>query len=71
MRVGWTENGGLKMDVFELRNSLIDDYRRYVTSFMSIRDDRKSVDDPHGKPLVLLSHQADKVLFNDVDRPGR
>lgn len=101
------------MDVFELRNSLIDDYRRYVTSFMSIRDERirmrvddaltegrlwpppriglnpafepggevaglvsggllhpttaevfrhgKSVDDPHGKPLVLHRHQADAI----------
>jgi ATP-dependent helicase YprA (DUF1998 family) len=28
------------MDVFELRKKLIDDYRAYVSSFISIRDDR-------------------------------
>jgi len=28
------------MDVFELRRRLIDDYRAYVTSFISIRDER-------------------------------
>jgi hypothetical protein len=35
------------MDVFELRRRLIDDYRAYVTSFISIRDERirQKVDD--------------------------
>ena len=28
------------MDVFELRKQLIDDYRRYVASFMAMRDRR-------------------------------
>src|SRR4051794_8579748 len=28
------------MDVFDLRDRLIDDYRRYVTSFLKFRDDR-------------------------------
>ncbi len=28
------------MDVFELRNRLLDDYRRYATSFMRFRDER-------------------------------
>lgn len=28
------------MDVFQLRNRVIDDYRDYITSFMSIRDSR-------------------------------
>lgn len=28
------------MDVFELRQRVIDDYRRYITSFISIRDQR-------------------------------
>ena len=28
------------MNVFELRNRLIEDYRAYVTSFVSIRDSR-------------------------------
>ncbi len=28
------------MDVFALRNRVIDDYREYITSFMSIRDER-------------------------------
>jgi hypothetical protein len=28
------------MDVFELRRRLIDDYRAYVTGFISIRDER-------------------------------
>lgn len=28
------------MDGFELRNRLLDDYRRYATSFMPFRDER-------------------------------
>ena len=28
------------VDVFELRDDLIDDYREYATSFMRIRDER-------------------------------
>jgi len=28
------------MDVFQLRQDLIDDYRRYVTSFLAMRDER-------------------------------
>ena len=28
------------MDVFALRNRVIDDYRDYITTFMSIRDER-------------------------------
>lgn len=31
---------GDRMNVFELRNRLIEDYRAYVTSFVSIRDPR-------------------------------
>ncbi|MFN8017154.1 MAG: DEAD/DEAH box helicase [Acidimicrobiales bacterium] len=101
------------MDVFKLRNQLIEDYRQYVTSFMAIRDERirqrvddaleegrlwpppriglnpafepagpvgdlaadgllhpttaevfrrsKSIDDPHGQPLVLHRHQAEAI----------
>ncbi len=28
------------MDVFQFRNRLLDDYRRYATSFMRFRDER-------------------------------
>jgi len=28
------------MNVFELRNQLVDDYKTYVSSFIQIRDDR-------------------------------
>jgi hypothetical protein len=58
------------MDVFELRRRLIDDYRAYVTSFISIRDERirQKVDDEladgwlRPDPRIGLNPQAAAVV---------
>ena len=36
------DHGDAKMDVFQLRNRLVDDYSSYIRSFIQIRDERIS-----------------------------
>ena len=73
------------MDVFNLRNEVIDDYSRYVQSFLEIRDarteaqiDKEQVDLEKRRSSVIIG--AFKALESDVvidpkdercDRNGR
>jgi len=60
------------MDVFDLRNRLVSDYRSYTRSFIKIRDARIQEDELHtyrgrqGADVAMLIRRCRHAFCNDI-----